>query len=61
MLAVVRVGGRSRIRGGDAGLLASPAASAGYDEDVQRCAAAKAEREASRILILEKERLSGRS
>jgi hypothetical protein len=47
--------------GGGAGSSASPAASAGYDEDAQRRAAAMAEREASRILLLEKERLSGRS
>jgi hypothetical protein len=39
----------------------SPAASAGYDENSQRRAAALAEREALRILLREKERLSGMS
>jgi hypothetical protein len=37
----------------------SPAASARYDEISQCCAAALAEREASRILLREKEMLSG--
>jgi hypothetical protein len=51
--------------GGGGGVAASssmsPAASAGYDENSQRRAAALAEREASRILLQEKERLSGMS
>jgi hypothetical protein len=37
----------------------SPAASARYDEISQRSASALAEREASRILLWEKEMLSG--
>jgi hypothetical protein len=57
-------GGDQGAEGGGGGGVAasssmSPAASAGYDEISQCRAAALAEREASRILLREKERLSG--
>ena len=56
-------GDRGAEGGGGGGVVAlssmSPAASAGYDEISQCRAAALAEREASRILLREKERLSG--